>query len=550
LTEGSVMRLRLENLDTPEQLAEFDQWLTAKLERIKDSKRFNSEIEALCQCIETISPHLNDFSSYQDCTVENICDAVVSASRQFVVGESFAKDEQHVSVFYEAFFNLLFLTSGATDNNLKNHFLIQLKEDDVKPFIPKRGSSRKIIKFTLKELPSTIKSDFIAKSLASCFVGSHETYFSEVKTEPTFDLMFYLRLLLKEYISLILEDEEETKQFWAICRSYTELNSLTASDDLGKYLLNACTIFKVRGSVSATGGHITEDLLREKLLTMGLQPNSDFNTNDVTIGEEEIVEDGKRKKKTRAYDFILPYKIDNWEPKPKLFIQSQFYAGDSGSVSHKVVDQTHSSRTFTLANYPNARFVEYLDGAGYYASLRGDLKHMLAFDSTASFFQVKSILVRLRRELQHICFLTPIELEHAIITSEQGLKESVFHSLELDGYPKEEIERITLVCIELGYISESIDKNGTKLIISVERSEITRRFLILDIAANYASTISDEQRKSMKYLLVPGYGANYGIIESELTNLVCSICKQITISAPVFASDIEWLLDEGVFKRR
>lgn len=544
------MRLRPENLDTTEQLAEFDQWLTAKLERIKDSKRFNSEIEALCQCIETISPHLNDFSSYQDCTVENICDAVVIASRQFVVGESFAKDEQHVSVFYEAFFNLLFLTSGATDNNLKNHFLIQLKEDDVKPFIPKRGSSRKIIKFTLKELPSTIKSDFIARSLASCFIGSHETYFSEVKTEPTFDLMFYLRLLLKEYISLILEDEEETKQFWAICRSYTELNSLTASDDLGKYLLNACTIFKVRGSVSATGGHITEDILREKLLTMGLQPNSDFNTNDVTIGEEEIVEDGKRKKKTRAYDFILPYKIDNWEPKPKLFIQSQFYAGDSGSVSHKVVDQTHSSRTFTLANYANARFVEYLDGAGYYASLRGDLKHMLAFDSTASFFQVKSILVRLRRELQHICFLTPIELEHAIITSEQGLKESVFHSLELDGYPKEEIKRITLVCIELGYISESIDKNGTKLIISVERSEITRRLLILDVAANYASTISDEQRKSMKYLLVPGYGANYGIIESELTNLVCSICKQITISAPVFASDIEWLLDEGVFKRR
>lgn len=550
MTEGAVMRLRPENLDTPEQLAEFDQWLTAKLERIKDSKRFNSEIEALCQCIDTISPHLNDFSSYQDCTVENICDAVVIASRQFVVGESFAKDEQHVSVFYEAFFNLLFLTSGATDNNLKNHFLIQLKEDDVKPFIPKRGSSRKIIKFTLKELPSTIKSDFIARSLASCFVGSYETYSSEVKTEPTFDLMFYLRLLLKEYISLILEDEEETKQFWAICRSYTELNSLTASDDLGKYLLNACTIFKVRGSVSATGGHITEDLLREKLLTMGLQPNSDFNTNDVTIGEEEIVEDGKRKKKTRAYDFILPYKIDNWEPKPKLFIQSQFYAGDSGSVSHKVVDQTQSSRTFTLANYANARFVEYLDGAGYYASLRGDLKHMLAFDSTASFFQVKSILIRLRRELQHICFLTPIELEHAIITSEQGLKESVFHSLELDGYPKEEIERITLVCIELGYISESIDKNGTKLIISVERSEITRRLLILDIAANYASTISDEQRKSMKYLLVPGYGANYGILESELTNLVCSMCKQITISAPVFASDIEWLLDEGVFKRR
>ena len=544
------MRLRPENLDTPEQLAEFDQWLTAKLERIKDSKRFNSEIEALCQCIETISPHLNDFSSYQDCTVENICDAVVSASRQFVLGESFAKDEQHVSVFYEAFFNLLFLTSGATDNNLKNHFLIQLKEDDVKPFIPKKGSSRKTIKFTLKELPSTIKSDFIAKSLASCFVGSHETYFSEVKTEPTFDLMFYLRLLLKEYISLILEDEEETKQFWAICRSYTELNSLTASDDLGKYLLNACTIFKVRGSVSATGGHITEDLLREKLLTMGLQPNSDFNINDVTIGEEEIVEDGKRKKKTRAYDFILPYKIDNWEPKPKLFIQSQFYAGDSGSVSHKVVDQTHSSRTFTLANYANARFVEYLDGAGYYASLRGDLKHMLAFDSTASFFQVKSILVRLRRELQHIKFLTPIELEHAIIVSEDGLKHSIFSSLVSDGYPREEIERVASICFKLGYIYRRAENYGEKLTVSSERRDISRRLLILDIAANHASAISEEQRKSMKFLLVPGYGKNFGIQESNLIALVCATCKQIKIDASTFINDIEWLLDEGVFKRR
>ena len=65
----------------------------------------------------------------------------------------------------------------------------------------------------------------------------------------------------------------------------------------------------------------------------------------------------------------------------------------------------------------------------------GDLKHMLAFDSTASFFQVKSILVRLRRELQHIKFLTPVELEHAIITSEQASKESVFYLLKSDATP-------------------------------------------------------------------------------------------------------------------
>lgn len=543
------MLLRPENLNTSEQLAEFDQWLTAKLERIKDSDKFNYEIEALCKCIDTISVYLDYFSNHEFCTVQNICDAVISASSVLVSGNSFIEDEQRVSIFYESFFNLLFLTSGATDNNLKNHFLIQLKEDDVKPFIPKKVSSNKEIKFTLRELPSTTKSDFIAKSLASCFVGSHEMYSSKVRTEPTFDLMLYLNLLLNEYVNLILEDQEETKQFWAICHSYIDLNSRNAVEGLGRYLLNACTIFKVRGSVSATSGHIPEDLLRKKMVDIGLRPNSDFNINDVTIGEEEVIVNGKRKKKTRAYDFILPYAIADWAPKPKLFIQSQFYAGDSGSVSHKVVDQTESSRMFTLKKYENARFVEYLDGAGYYAALRGDLQHMLSFDSTANFFQVKSILIRLRRELQHINFLTPIEFEHAILASKEGLKSSVFKFLEADGYPREEIERIASVCINLKYVHRYAYDYDEKLTISLDRRDIARRLFILDLAANNASAISEEQRKSMKYILVPGYGKNHGILESDLTAIVCSTCKQIKIDASTFISDIEWLLDEGVIKR-
>ena len=53
----------------------------------------------------------------------------------------------------------------------------------------------------------------------------------------------------------------------------------------------------------------------------------------------------------------------------------------------------------------------------------------------------------------------------------------------------------------------------------------------------------------MKYILVPGYGKNHGILESDLTAIVCSTCKQIKIDASTFISDIEWLLDEGVIKR-
>ncbi|MNG04321.1 hypothetical protein D3C84_874450 [compost metagenome] len=70
------------------------------------------------------------------------------------------------------------------------------------------------------------------------------------------------------------------------------------------------------------------------------------------------------------------------------------------------------------------------------------------------------------------------------------------------------------------------------------------------MASNNSSKISDEQKNSQKYLLVPGFGANQGLLESHLTSLVCSICKQINITAPIFSNDIEWLLDDGVFKRR
>lgn len=540
------MRLPPETSDTQEQLSEFDQWLTAKLDRIKDSDKFTSEITLLCNCIQHIAPFLDNFSEHDKCLIDNILHAVINASDNFISGKSFFNDESTVAIFYDAFFNLLFLTTGATDNNLKNHFLIKLKEDGINPLIPKRGVSRKVINFQLAQMPSTTKSDMVARLLAACYVGSRTEYAGVVKTKPKFDLQVYLQTFLKEYINLILKEHEDFLQFWAICRSYMEINKLSDEVNFGRYLLNACTIFKVRGSVSASGGHITEEILREKLRIIGLRPELDFNTVDVTIGEQEVVEEGERRKKTRAYDFIIPYKIAGWEPKSKLFIQSQFYAGDSGSVSHKVVDQTQSSRKFTLEKYPNAKFVEYLDGAGYYAALRGDLQHMLTFSDTASFFQVKSILVRLRREFQNIAFLAPTELEHAILLSEDHSKQNLRDILFKEGYPEEEIWRAEQVSLELGYIT----LNNGQFEILAERLPIARRLLLLDIAASNAKKITDEERNSAKFLLIPGYGANKGILESELSELICSMVKAIQISPVDFSRDIEWLLDQGSIKRR
>ena len=57
-----------------------------------------------------------------------------------------------------------------------------------------------------------------------------------------------------------------------------------------------------------------------------------------------------------------------------------------------------------------------MDGAGFFASLNGDLKSLLDMADTGSFIQIRSTPLRLRRELQRAGFLTPIEIEHAILT--------------------------------------------------------------------------------------------------------------------------------------
>lgn len=91
----------------------------------------------------------------------------------------------------------------------------------------------------------------------------------------------------------------------------------------------------------------------------------------------------------------------------KSLYRANFMLAIPGSVSHKVVDQTDSTREVTLQKYPDAVFVEYLDGAGYFSSLNGDLRKMLAKPTTKDFIQIRTAPLKLRRALQGILFLTP-----------------------------------------------------------------------------------------------------------------------------------------------
>ena len=263
----------------------------------------------------------------------------------------------------------------------------------------------------------------------------------------------------------------------------------------------------------------------------------DYNEQDVTLGDFFGETEAKDNLKKRKYDFILPYKSRN--KGGKVFVQCQFYAGDSGSVSHKVVDQTDSTRAITLKKYPEAVFMEYLDGAGYYSSLNGDLRKMIAKESTYDFFQIRTASIKLRRGFQEICFLTALEIEHAIFVTGGNIVDVEMFLLN-DGYGKVEIQKGIHDAIE----NEIIELSEDKLCIMASRNSIVRRYCLLDCLANFGTAIPTDQVTGN--LLVPGYGVYWGMPQNNLISRILQEVPRLTEEwkdIQVVFDDIQWLID-------
>ena len=257
-------------------------------------------------------------------------------------------------------------------------------------------------------------------------------------------------------------------------------------------------------------------------------------------------------RKTRAYDFVLPYLTAGWPPLTdralnRILIQCQFYAGDAGSVSHKNVDQTTAARQTVNTHFLDVRFIEYLDGAGYYASLNGDLRKMLEMDTTHTFFQIRSAPVRLRRELQDLGFLTPLEIEHAIVQSDAP--SDVIENLHRQGYREEEIDRATAAAVENEFLTQRHDRWQLR----DDRRLTVRRYLILDVLARRGYPISTGNGEAKGLVLIPGYGPFFGMGMSELVDAVIaesgSLADDLTVSR-TFMSDISDLAQGGLIKLR
>lgn len=359
------MKLPEKDISFKESLEEFDIWITASLGDIVDTERFKEEMRLVAATFDTIGAAADSFSNPELCHPDSIADTLSNLLAKKSV------EERKTILFSLA--STLFAVTGKSDNNFKCQFPLYLRDyaDWVK--IPTLSKRKGEVKVTTSRLPRILKSNTYMSVIANI---------SDKETEAR---------LLKEFLSFLLKDDNAINQFWSIGYSYFALKEFNRAQDL----LAPIVIFKVRGSVMASEGHEPEKKLRNRLKEWGLQPDIDYNLNDVVVSDKE----SGSGEKTRAYDFVIPYKTAGWNSgwDNKLFIQCQFYAGDSGSVSHKNVDQTKSSRDYISAFVKNPVFLEYVDGAGYFSSLNGDLKKLLSYDDTAGFFQIRSAPIRLRK---------------------------------------------------------------------------------------------------------------------------------------------------------
>lgn len=492
------MRLSKYKYTEKEKLSEFDRWITPSLGDIKDRIEFKNVLAELEDGFNSLSNYTNGFSALETCSSHHIAENIT-----FHVGQINDIQNHLANVF-----NAILLSTGKTDNNLKCQYPLVLNKLYESGEIPACQNG----KLTLIKIPRVFDLDKVIKHFET--------------------LSAYQDMLapqLKSYLDLLLSDEQYVSQLYSLGTSYFKLKENGHSSDL----LASIAIFQSRGSITAKAGHEPERKLRSYMADWGLNAGTDYNNDDIDIYELLGIKK-KKNDKARKYDFIVPFRSKTGGK--KLFVQCQFYAGDSGSVSHKVVDQTDASRKQTLKFYPNAVFVEYLDGAGYFSSLNGDLKKMLAKNTTKAFFQVKTAPVKFRRELQEIDFLTPLEIEHAIL-SESKTEEYLIDYFMKQGYGRDEISRSINLCIQSGTL-KNIDG---KLAIKDERKDIAIKYGLLDCIANYGHTVDINKRKGILY--VPGFSNYWGMSQLDLLDVFCKEFPGIQLSAKDVLEKIQWLID-------
>lgn len=502
------MKINNHNTTLDEKMSEFDMWVTPSLGEIRDTPQFRMNLTLLKNGFNYLSDITTNFKDVSGCSSSALAANVLTYLSD--------KDESTAKVVLDSICNVLLLATGKTDNNLKCQFPLMLRNMIGISSFPQKTSEGR---WKDKEIPRVFSVTDVTKTIVQ-LAGRDD----------------YRRVFIEGYFHLIVSDKDYAKQLWSLGNSYVCQKEKGAEDAL----ISSIVIFQSRGSITATQGHIPETILRNYMTEWGLRAGSDFNVQDVEVGEiiGNLPVDKKLKK--RKYDFIIPFQ--SRKSGAKVFIQSQFYAGDSGSVSHKVVDQTDSTREATLRKYPDAVFIEYLDGAGYFSSLNGDLRKMLAKPTTQDFIQIRTAPLKLRRALQGIMFLTPLEIEHAVIRT-SGKEKEIYQILRAEGYNDIEIKRT----LSDAMMSKILVKNAESCYeIIPERVKIVRKYCLLDIIANYGYPIPIGNESGC--LFVAGFETSWGLPQNETIKIAQEVFPglvRLWAKVQDAFDDIQWLVNKG-----
>ncbi|WP_435012897.1 hypothetical protein [Xanthomonas arboricola] len=519
------MKIKRTEVSLELHLSEFDVWVTPSIVEIKSTKKFKDEMEKILAALDIISKEesISKSNIAEEVTrhLFNYFDGMVSPTTGHAIVDNQLL-QNSVTRALEASASLIFLVTGKSDNNHKCQLPIFLRNELGWHSIPKAKMSRGAPTLDNEKIPRTLDSKNITSRVSSLYIISSiaratNAGIAKSLRDAAFSIFY-------NFLASLVNDTESSSQLREFIRYFIQCRKEGRDPSV---LLTPLALFQVRGSVSATGGHEPEEILRNKMSEWGLRAKIDFNTTDVIVDEKlhtipaesasdlvkevdsDSVDETLTPAKTRAYDFVIPYRNPSWHP--QIFIQSQFYAGDSGSVSHKNVDQTSTTRRATKKFYANWNgapiplFIEYLDGAGYCASLNGDLKRLLALNDTHDFFQIRSAPIRLRRVIQEIGFLTPLEICHAIIRTDGNYSE-LDKALRSDNYQEKEIHR----GIEHALQVDAIKQSGERFIITEQFFGVAAKYYVLDqIAENGTNFVS--AAKCSGSILVPGFGPYYGV---------------------------------------
>jgi len=524
-----------------QKIWEFDFWVTPSIVDIRETDRFKLEMRRISGVLDALSG-----GGHKDLDIKrysaDLVDRVIAYLDSFPSPSNIQDYCEFAEDFLMSLSALLFLVTGKSDNNNKCQFPIYLRNQVGWQSIPSLRSKKSVLYITEESIPRVLDSESYMARIAKIHVAERQVNKHTSLNGVAPNLLF-------QFANSLLADGPSKNQLTAYLQHFSKAKMLNEDSTI---LLTPLVMFQVRGSVAASGGHEPEEILRERMSQWGMVREIDFNSNDVILDIEagaifelrgDQPEEKQGKTKTRAYDFVLPFRTPSWHP--MIFVQSQFYAGDSGSVSHKNVDQTKSSRQnatqLSAKAWPESPppvFLEYVDGAGYSASLNGDLKSLLSFEDTAGFFQVRTASIRLRRELQKIGFLTPLEIGHAILRCAGDYQSSVNQLLD-EGYSQDEINRVISVATDLALISHE----ANKLSISPTFLPVVRAHLLLDIVATEGMAFQSLVGVA-GVALVPGYGPYHGMTLASLDTLLRS--SYPTVWPEGYMSDLQQLCHVGL----